>query len=277
MKVLLFIVNYRADEPLRHCLLSVQQTAGCSALELQVHVVDNSEYADDRLSKLQQMLSSFKNVPVHLHLPARNNGYFGSLPLAQDLARQQGADVVIFSNPDVRFADDFFDRLRRLRSPSSGMLAPAITARDGGFDQNPKYLQRLTRSRLSRLQRIYANPLAFKLYMGLARVKELLLGKAARTVYLPGQAIYAPHGATLVFTDPSFFANLPPYPCFLFGEELFVAEEALQRKVTISYRPELQIEDLRSQSVSQIPGPFHRQLMLSSVEYILSRYYSTAQ
>lgn len=275
MKVLLFIVNYRADEPLQKCLSSVQQTAGDFDLNLQVHVIDNSEYADDRLSQLRQMLSVFKQVPVHLHFPPRNSGYFGSLPLAQELAHRQGAEVVIFSNPDVCFANDFFDRLRHLRLSSSGMLAPAITARDGSFDQNPKYLVRLTRAKLNRLQRIYANPLTFKLYMGLARMKELLLGKTARTAYPSGQAIYAPHGATLVFTDPAFFASLPHYPCFLFGEELFVAEEALQRKIIISYQPELQIEDLRSQSVRQIPAEYHRQLMLSSVDYILSHYYST--
>lgn len=277
MKVLLFIVNYRSDEPLRQCIASAQQVARDASVNLQIHVLDNSEYPCEKLAALKQMLSEFSQVPAQLHVPDRNSGYFGSLALAQRLAELQGSDVVIYSNPDVRFAPDFFDQLglHRLRAP--GLIAPAIVSREDGFDQNPKYVHRLTRAKLLRLQRIYATSLGFRFYMNLARLKEWLLGKRARGTAPAGKVIYAPHGATLIFTDPDFFRSLPSYPCFLFGEELFVAEEAMRREIPITYQPALKVEDLRSHSVGQLPGEFHRRLMLTSVEFILSRYYAADQ
>ena len=112
--------------------------------------------------------------------------------------------------------------------------------------------------------------------MRLARLKERLLGRRARnqSALAAGTPIYAPHGATLVFADAAFFGTLPAYPCFLFGEELFIAEEAQQRQVAITYQPGLRITDLRSQSVSQLPSDFFRRLMLASVQFILQRYYA---
>lgn len=280
MKLLLFVVNYRSDEPLRHCLGSLPKAAsvGAEPLQLQVHVHDNSEYDTVARQRLRTMLGALPDVAVQLHVAERNNGYFGGLPLAQQLAAQQGSDVVIYSNADLRFAPDFFTQLALLRSQSPGLLAPAIVSQQDGFDQNPKYLARLTRAKLLRLQRIYASAPGFTLYMGLARLKEIVLGKRARAVVPTAAAtpIYAAHGAAFVFSDPGFFQALPAYPCFLFGEELFVAEEASQRGVPTTYRPELRIDDLRSQSISQLPGDFHRRLMLKSVEFILGRYYQAS-
>jgi hypothetical protein len=77
-----------------------------------------------------------------------------------------------------------------------------------------------------------------------------------------------------VFTDVDFFRALPPFPCFLFGEELFVAEEARRRQVAIAYEPALRVDDMRSQSVSRLPGEFFRRLMLGSVQFILDTYYT---
>lgn len=280
MKLLLFIVNYRSDAALAQCLASVRQAQqSCSAdvtLALQVHVQDNSEYDVAGRARLQALLDSVGGLDVRLHWPDRNNGYFGGLPLAQQLAQAQGSDVVIYSNPDISLASDFFGRLTLLAQQSPGILAPAIVAQVDGFDQNPKYIDRLSRAKLERLQRIYGTRLAFNAYMGLARLKERLLGRRARSASsLPaGTPIYAPHGATLVFADATFFAALPAYPCFLFGEELFIAEEAQRRQVAITYQPTLRITDLRSQSVSQLPSDFFRRLMLSSVQFILQRYYA---
>jgi GT2 family glycosyltransferase len=272
---LFFIVNYRVDEVLMRCLRSLHVAQAHSSVELQVHVLDNSEYEQAQRQHLeQQALKTVEGLALHIHWPIHNAGYFGGLALAQELARTQGSDTVIYSNPDIEYAEDFFSQLQILAPIAPGLLAPAIVSSQDGFDQNPQYVQRLPASKLRRLKQIYARPMLFKAYMGLARLKEVLLGQRARPSHADGLRIYSAHGASMVFTNTAFFLSLPHYPCFLFGEELFVAEEAAQRGVPITYRPALRVRGLRSQSVRQLPSDFFRRLMLQSVEFILSKYHT---
>ena len=275
MRILVFIVNYQADEPLTRCIQSLDAAAAESQVHLDVHVLDNSEYGSKDLANLRELLKKFNYIDVTLHIPSRNAGYFGGLGLAQELCNKLDSNLVIYSNPDVHFAPDFFVKLRGLMPSFSGVLAPAIVSIRDCFDQNPKYFQRLSVSKLRRLRRIYSIPIAFRIFMVLARIKERFF---VRRTNLDSHArsfteIYAPHGAVLIFTDLTFFKSLPSYPCFLFGEELFIAEEAARRQVSIFYHPTLRVDDLRSQSVGKIPSDRHRRLMLESVEFILSEYY----
>lgn len=276
MNVLFFIVNFRADAALLHCLESLTRAAATApeCINLSVHVFDNSEYSGADREKLARSFEEVMRGQGQLHWSERNAGYFGGLWLAQRLAIEGSSDVVIYSNPDIMLDKDFFTRLELL-SYQGGILAPAIVSQQDGFDQNPKYLARLPRAKLERLQKIYNSRLGFLAFTSLARVKERLMGSKARnsTKVATGTAIYAPHGATFVFADVDFFCTLPHYPVFLFGEELFVAEEARRCGITVRYCPELIVSDQRSQSIAQLPSESFRQFMLSSVGYILQQYY----
>lgn len=273
MKVLVFIVNFQSNDPLKECLVSLQKASSGVGINLNIIVLDNSEYSSNELHVLKQMLAEFENVSIELHISSHNLGYFGGLQLAQRLSYEYESDIVVYSNPDVRFAKDFFENLEKISKSSPGVIAPSIISLKDGFDQNPKYIKRLPESKLRRLKNIYSRRVSFRMYMGMALLAERILGKKSRRESQSGLCIYAAHGAAMVFTDLKFFRSLPSYPCFLFGEELFVAEEAAKRNVPINYRPELRIEDLRSQSISKIPSEKHRQYMRNSIECILSNYY----
>jgi hypothetical protein len=77
-----------------------------------------------------------------------------------------------------------------------------------------------------------------------------------------------------IFADVDFFLTLPAFPCFLFGEELFVAEEARIAGVSVVYEPSLRVRDVRHASVSQLANEMRRTLLLKSMTFILNQYYT---
>jgi len=85
--------------------------------------------------------------------------------------------------------------------------------------------------------------------------------------------MYAPHGAVFIFTDIKFLKSLPKFECFLFGEEIFIAEEARIKNKTISYEPALVINDERHASISLIGKEKNRQFHADSIKYIMNQYY----
>ncbi len=54
---------------------------------------------------------------------------------------------------------------------------------------------------------------------------------------------YAIHGSFMIF-NKTFFqrGGTINYPCVLFGEELFIAEQALKLNLDLLYEPSLQVE-----------------------------------
>jgi hypothetical protein len=272
MRVVIFVVNYHTDDHVLRLLESVSGAWGLVREQaIDVHVLDNSARNETGNGAWRRRLRE-SEVPATLHQSATNAGYFGNLGLAQRLT--DDATAVIYCNPDIVLDPTFFAELAKIGDV--GVIAPAIVSIADGFDQNPKYESRLSAAKLRRLERIYSNGLLFSAYGVAGRAKELFAShrrNGSRSAGLP-RPIYAPHGAMFVFTDIPFFRALPPYPCFLFGEELFVAEEARLAGVPVIYRPELRVHDVRHAAVSALPRSRLRSLMRESVVHILAEYYA---
>lgn len=278
MNVFLFVVNYRVDDHLVRFIQSVAAAqAACPSAHVDVHVLDNSQKSDIELGRLRERVA-IAEVSVTLHSTGTNLGYFDGIGLAQSLL-PESTDCVIYCNSDLLLDPDFLAVLHRTIQDRSGILAPAILSLQDGIDQNPKYRQRLTSTKLRCLQRIFSYRHSYVVYSVLARFKEVARGWYRRSrpdVIAPGP-IYAPHGAMFVFADVGFFHRLPPFPCFLFGEELFVAEEARLAGVPVVYVPSLRVRDVRHASISQFAPEFKRSLHWKSVTFILERYYARAE
>ena len=60
---------------------------------------------------------------------------------------------------------------------------------------------------------------------------------------------------------------------YLYGEELFVAEEARRRSLFIRYVPALRVFDTRHAATARLGGERRRRFMKESVDYILRHYY----
>ena len=271
MKVLVFVVNYRADDYLLRLIASLQTAmAQCPEVKLRLHVHDNSE---KNIDEQRRQIEAMAEVAcwVDVHFSPKNTGYFGSLGLAQALAGPD-TDCVIYCNPDLTLAPDFFSVLATIAGGSAGVLAPSIISESDGFDQNPKYILRPTRRKLARLRLIYSNAGTFWMFHVLTLLKERL----ARDRTPPSRSampIFAAHGSVMLFTDVGFFKSLPPFPCFLFGEELFVAEEAKRRGVPTYYEPRLRVHDVRHASIRLLPKRARREMLHESIRFLLGTYY----
>ena len=275
MNVLFFVVNYKMDDHLGRFVQSIAAAqAVCQSANVDVHVLDNSQKTEHEVMQLRSRLG-VAGVSVTVHSPGTNDGYFGGLRRAQSLV-PEGTDCVIYCNPDVLLDPDFLLGLERILGSTGGVVAPTILSLKDGIDLNPQYRQRLSEGKLRLLQWIYANRLTYVIFNELARAKERFSGwrHRSRQAGFTSMPIYAAHGAVIIFTDVEFFRRLPAFPCFLYGEELFVAEEARKSGVSVVYEPSLRVRDVRHVSISQLPGEFRRSLALKSVTFILNRYYS---
>jgi GT2 family glycosyltransferase len=273
MTIAVFAVNYRADAHLIRFVDSVAVAkADAHGTDVSLHVIDNSCKTPSELSELREHLRR-DDLQVTLHSSGRNEGYFGGLSFAQSLVTTD-TSCVIYCNPDILLERDFFAQMQVLDLSGTGVVAPAIVTLDEGFDQNPFYVDRLSRAKLIRLRAIYSTQATYAAFTLLARVSEMMGRRGRRNRQVEGaREIYAPHGAIFVFTSVPFFMALPKYPCFLFGEELFVAEEARAAGVSVSYEPSLKVWDIRHASVSALAPSKLRAYLLESVRHILHRYY----
>jgi GT2 family glycosyltransferase len=278
MKLLFAIVNYKTDEPLLRLLDSIRAAAQPvrGALTVQVTVVDNSqrEIAAEGafVAKLREHYDA-----VEVEFPRANLGYFGALPAIQGRAAAHQADMVVVSNADLLLANDFFSQLLAQLPTDAAVIAPAIISEGGqGFDQNPKHMQRRSSRDLRRLRLIYSTRVTYSTLILLGKLKERLRPRAPRPASsepVRGGAIYAAHGALFVFTKAQFLQSLPKFEPFLFGEELFVAEEARRQQQVTLYAPALRVYDSRHASTATLGSDRHRRLLRSSIEFILCRYY----
>ncbi len=275
MKVLFFIVNYKADDYLLKLIQSIQESAAMiNPVEVCIYVLDNSMKQEADSEVLRQQLNLF-GLNVKLLNSPSNKGYFGGLPFAQELV-DNSFDFLIYCNPDIRLETDFFEKLGRTNKKKARVVAPAIILEGSNINENPKYPDRIKKSKLVRLKFIYSNVLFFGLFNTLAYLYEILLSFRKKTGQEKEETplkIYAPHGAMFVFSDIAFFKRLPPYPCFLFGEELFIAEEAAKSNVEVWYEPSVRVKDSRHASISLLKMKERQLLYLSSIEYILEKYY----
>jgi len=281
MRVLLCIVSYKSDGPLANFLRSIQKAvlAGPRKTTVTVLVIDNSLRRSDEKDRFLALVEcEFPGCEVTF--PSENLGYFGALPIAQARQADLAASVVIFCNADILLADNFFTELAALSGTHAAVIAPAIISGLGsGFDQNPKHVDRVTAKKLRTLQLIYSRRITFHIQQFLGSLKELIRqsrrGPPAKPDNSSPETIYAPHGALFIFTDVGFFMNLPKHEPFLFGEELFIAEEALQAGKTIIYSPQLRVLDSRHTSTGILSTSRRRVMMKDSVDFILRKYHSS--
>lgn len=275
MKILIFSVNYNSDDHLLRFVESIIESKNlCPDIEVSLHILENSKKTPTQLKELKKEIVAL-GMDISIHSNGSNKGYFGGLSLAQSLSAKS-IDYVLYCNPDLKLTNEFFKNLDEVGKKKKGVIAPAIIGHRKHYDQNPKYLCRLSLAKMRRLRFIFSNIITFCLFTLISKFKELVFGyrqgfNVKSTI--SRCKIYAPHGSMFIFSDINFFKGLPSYPCFLFGEELFVAEEALKTNTTIYYEPSICVVDNRHASIRFLNCETIRSLYFTSINYILDKYY----
>jgi GT2 family glycosyltransferase len=188
---------------------------------------------------------------VWIHESAANRGYFGGAKQGLVWFQEAQGDLppwIIVCNNDIRIEQaDFFERLSQLDPGSVGVIAPKIISCLTGLNQNPFMVRRPGRWMVGELRFwlksyylafIHEKMSAWK--KTVVSLKQKLSPRTSEGVGLPPTAIYAPHGAFLIFSK-EFFARggFLDDGTFLYHEEISVAEISRIVGLPIVYWPEL--------------------------------------
>lgn len=213
------------------------------------------------------------------YLKNNNVGYFpgfyrGLTEVPAVAAQLADYDYVIVSNVDLEVDPSFFRQLAAAKfAPDVGVIAPCILSRYSGGDINPQKLVRPARRKLWLLSLLFRSPLLFHIYAKAYDVKAKRNCQNPRTLPAGGY-VYSPHGSFILFTKAYLAAGASlNYPRFLFGEELFVAEEAARYGLKIQHYPQVIVHDNEHASTSAQSRRFICAEQVKSYQYLLGKYF----
>jgi GT2 family glycosyltransferase len=234
--IVIIAVSYFGSTDLGPYLLSLQEQ---STQSWHLVVVDNSEDEAEHQA-LREVLQNESRT--QLLRASTNLGYLGGGRWGRQESTVTDADWIIISNTDIRLgATDTLAQLAAITEPSVGIVAPSIKADWDGRDQNPYKAARPTPAQMKLRVRVLSNPvLAQTLILVLAMRRKLSKNYSAPKV---GGQIYAPHGSFVAF-GRTFFdqGGHLDFPLFLFGEEIFLAEQSLDLGIQVLYAPQVRVE-----------------------------------
>jgi GT2 family glycosyltransferase len=273
--VLLICVKYGSDAETAQYLESLRKLQG--QRDLQVLVVDNGVDAGPPEPRAE---SNFT-----LARAQENLGYFGGARhgLSLYLREHPLPDWVIVSNVDLLIADvQFLEKLALLRArPRLGMVAPSIRSALTGRDQNPFMRRRPSALRMHSYKWIYRSWLALNAYelasAAFHKIRSAFRGRPRSGTGLrekSGETIYAPHGSFLIFSSEYFRAGGSlEFPCFLFGEEVYLAETLRKLGLDAVYEPSLEVVHQEHKSTRLVKSRKMARAVASSAAYCADTYF----
>jgi hypothetical protein len=90
----------------------------------------------------------------------------------------------------------------------------------------------------------------------------------------PAGSIYAGHGSFIILTRTFFgHGGTIDYPMFLYGEEIYLAEECRQRQLSVVYAPQISVRDIGRVSTGKFSSRQYCQYNYKAICYLISRYY----
>lgn len=261
--IAIYCVTYFSYDALKKYLQSIDDSIHQEQIELDVFVADNTD----------QQPIAINYQPSHYHLEVlaihKNLGYFQAIKQLMLKHSPDSYDCSIISNVDVILAQDFFKQLVGIEiSLHTGWIAPKIYSSAEKRDKNPKVLQRYTAPKLRMLKTLFQHPWLYNLYTHtLHKRKKLFTHQAGK--------IYAGHGSFIILTEEYFKrCGIINYPIFLFGEELYLAENCLNHQLDVTYAPTLTVYDSEHASTGSFKSKQYCQYNQEALTYILTQYYN---
>lgn len=245
MKILVLAVNYNSNNKTKAYLNSWDKAVQTASADTEVTIVvaDNSE----QFETIQGNWTSicWMQVPTH-----ENKGYLGAVSyvIKEKQLDLNAFDYSMISNVDLEISQDFLTILEKKQYEKSiGCVAPMIYSLGEHRNRNPKIISRPSAKKMRFFQLMYEFPAIYQLN----KVKNHFRNKRDH-VYKEQIQIYAPHGSFMIFAKPfaSFLQNFQ-YPAFLFGEEIYFAENIRKLGLRVMYDPELKVTDYDHESTGK--------------------------
>jgi GT2 family glycosyltransferase len=238
-----------------------------------IYIVDNGSHNPIELISLQE------NSRVRILQPGQNVGYCGAAFLAfQDFIEknnQQLPSAFVLSNFDVSF--DNFNFLRMISEAvdegKAEIIGPQLISSLSHVALNPMYRERLPLSHIDRLIKVTSSYPLYYVYQLLHYAKRAMSKNLAQKSE-QDEFTYAIHGSMMIFSEAFFKkGGTLDYPSFLYGEEIFVAEQAkkLGLKTLVSAR--LQVTHHEHATTGNMKNRMHMQYLHASLSYLKKAFY----
>lgn len=269
MRLAIFCVTYNTYEELAGYYRSV-----CRAAERAEGRVAVDFFVGDNTGRgaREIVLERTQHVAPRVYVYGENLGYLGA---AQRMMGSQDVDLLAYdyvaiSNVDLVLEEDALQRLAEYTIPEGvGWLAPALLSEAEGRDRNPGVLRRYSALRLRMLRAMFRSAQLVALYRATAYKRH-----RKQRAHAEGEVIYAGHGSFMLFTREYFArCGLPQFPMFLYGEELYFAEQCRGHALQVVYLPSMRIRDQEHASVSKMPSAALCRYNRASLGYILRTFY----
>jgi GT2 family glycosyltransferase len=284
-EVLILCVNYATDD---QTATFVRAAADCPQRPEHITVISNSP------EEKAGTLSSLVTIDgVRVIFPTTNLGYFGgaTFGLKEYLLARPLPEWVIVSNADIVFHDPyFFEKLKDCYSAATlpAVIAPDILAdhfvylSDSPKHQNPYMRNRPSAAKMRASYFISRHHVMYVCYEFLTKIKNTLRNALIQLFFrerdepqAAPEPIYAPFGAFIIL-HRSYFehgGNLD-HGCFLYGEEIFVAESVRRMNLKIVYDQRLGVTHRHLGAASLVPSKSRSRFAMDAARYLVNTFFS---
>lgn len=263
-KIALLCVTYNSYEDLETFKLSVDNAVGEAEGQVDVDML----VADNTVENVREIQCSAKHIKVKSIAYHKNLGYFGGIKRLMDEVDCRQYDYTIISNVDIIVDAVFMKGLsQRVVERGTGWIAPQIYSENEGRDRNPKIMKRYTLYKLKLLRQMFIHPLLNYLY------RQTVYRRKKYQTYEKGE-IYGGHGSFIILTREYLErCGTIDYPVFLFGEEIYLAEQCLKHGLKVIYDPSLKVIDKEHTSTGNMATHFYNKCNVEALEYIIRTFY----
>jgi GT2 family glycosyltransferase len=267
--ILLLCVNYKDPDNTRNFLKHVRQCAEHDNVNIRVIVSDNDGSMQANASVPGAMVVTDTDNP----------GYFSGCAFALEKWQKDWHDWprwIGVVNTDIEFQQGFFTRLLSLRLPENlAAMGPDIRLPDN-TPQNPFKEERPTINDIKKWLFIFKYDWLFKIWdeQWRKRRSKKNIGIDDENIIFSPQPVYAIHGSA-IFLRPSFFkkGGTLKYPAFLYGEELFLAEQIQQLGMNTAWMPGLKVIHQENSILGDIDINQKRIWKLNSMRYLFDNFF----
>lgn len=263
-------INYKTEEKTINWVKSINKMDSKSL----IIVVDNSGSDNP---KLQEKLEKLEILNLIYIDTKENLGYFNGAEKAYEfvLSHRIKFEWFVVSNVDIALETQDPEKILG-KYKDAAVVAPKIESCIDGFDKNPYRIDRSSKKTMifkKNFFRFY--PLA-TLYNKLSSKYNSSIKKeyTNKPKCPEGTKIYLPYGACFIFNKLFFEkGGTIKYPFFLFGEELYIAEQCRTIGLDIKYVPSVKFINFEHASTGSLPSKYIIKQNYKIYKYILDKYY----
>ncbi len=270
-KILFLLVNYFNEKEVG--VFVNEQLRPDTNKFIDVVIIDNGS---KETFLLNDIVNKWKNIVVVKS--GTNLGYFGAanLGLSDYLNKHSGyPSAVVVCNTDIVLQDNFFEALQQqIAKQNFDVLGPSIHSSLLNYYQNPYIINRISKGKLKFLHFVSSSYILYSLFTVYHLLKTKLIGRQNSKLNLVANP-YAIHGSFMIF-NKTFFekGGTINYPSVLFGEELFIAEQARKLNLNIVYEPALEVEHNEHATTGVFKSRKTVAYLHQSYTYLLKTYFN---